>query len=219
MQLCFVATLSQRECVGASVTSADVRRALCQGEVCTQIDTPPQLGPHASLAPPTSSSPSILSPSSSDIPSSPSSKLPSHFSVLNFFQFCVFRLVESGLPNLLSLPAENWPCFVEADPRVHSVVHVQLDHRSVSNIPTMFPARKTFCMAFFGLRQSGRRVPGRALDGHQLLVVEQLHLVAAIWKNTSSSMPRPHHHHNNHHNHHSPPRGLTTLALLNMKHL
>ena len=37
--------LSQRECAGASVTSAEVKRALCQGEVCTQIGTPPQLSP------------------------------------------------------------------------------------------------------------------------------------------------------------------------------
>ena len=37
--------LSQRECVGSSVTSAEVRRALCQGEVYTQIVTHPQLGP------------------------------------------------------------------------------------------------------------------------------------------------------------------------------
>ena len=44
VQLCFMATLSQRECVGASVTSAADRCALCRGEVCMQIDTRPQLG-------------------------------------------------------------------------------------------------------------------------------------------------------------------------------
>ena len=36
---------------------------------------------------------------------------------------------------LLSLPAENWTCFTEANPHVHcvhTVVHVQLDHCSVS---------------------------------------------------------------------------------------
>ena len=37
----------------------------------------------------------------------------------------------------LSLPAETWTCFIEAIPHVfcvHTVVHVQLDHCSVSNI-------------------------------------------------------------------------------------
>ena len=33
MQLCFVATLGRRECVGASVTSAADRCALCRCEV------------------------------------------------------------------------------------------------------------------------------------------------------------------------------------------
>ena len=37
MQLCFVATLSQRECVGASVTSAADTCALCRGEVYMHI--------------------------------------------------------------------------------------------------------------------------------------------------------------------------------------
>ena len=39
--------LSQRECVGASVTSAEVKRARCQGEVYTQIVTLPQLRPRS----------------------------------------------------------------------------------------------------------------------------------------------------------------------------
>ena len=37
MQLCVVATLSQRKCVRASMTSVEVRRALCQGEAYTQM--------------------------------------------------------------------------------------------------------------------------------------------------------------------------------------
>ena len=39
MQLCVVATLSQHECVGASVTSAEFRRALCQGRLWCESDT------------------------------------------------------------------------------------------------------------------------------------------------------------------------------------
>ena len=39
MQLCFVGTLRQRECVGAAVTSAEGRCALCRGEVYMQINT------------------------------------------------------------------------------------------------------------------------------------------------------------------------------------
>ena len=41
------------------------------------------------------------------------------------------------LDHSLSLPAENWTCFIEADPhvhRVHTIVHVQLDHCSVSSV-------------------------------------------------------------------------------------
>ena len=37
----------------------------------------------------------------------------------------------------LSLPAENWTCFIEANPHVHCahfVVHVQLDHCSISSV-------------------------------------------------------------------------------------
>ena len=36
----------------------------------------------------------------------------------------------------LSLPMENWTCFIEAHPHVlcaHSAVHVQCDHRSISS--------------------------------------------------------------------------------------
>ena len=42
--------------------------------------------------------------------------------------------------HLLSLPAENWTCVIEASPHVHcvrSAVHVQLDHRSISRIPNV----------------------------------------------------------------------------------
>ena len=50
MQLFLWRNLSQRECVGASVTIAEVRSTLCQGEVYTLIVTLPQLGPLCDLA-------------------------------------------------------------------------------------------------------------------------------------------------------------------------
>ena len=48
-----------------------------------------------------------------------------------------YRLCRKRLDHLLSLPAENWTCFIEANPHVHcvhTIVHVQLDHCSVSSI-------------------------------------------------------------------------------------
>ena len=86
----------------------------------------------------------------------------------NFFQFTVFcflhlhtmhpalQACRKRFGHLLSLPAENWTCLIEADPHVHcvhSMVHVHLDHRSISNISkcgffssstTIFPAGTTF---------------------------------------------------------------------------
>ena len=38
VEVCFVATLSQQECVGDSVTSTAVRCALCKGQVYTQVN-------------------------------------------------------------------------------------------------------------------------------------------------------------------------------------
>ena len=94
-----------------------------------------------------SSSPSIVSPSSSDISSRPSSTPFNYvFSCPSIFRFLLFHLCtmlpasqacRRRLDHSLSLPAENWTCFVEADPHVHcvhTVIHVQLDHWSVSNV-------------------------------------------------------------------------------------
>ena len=57
------------------------------------------------------------------------------------FHLCTMLLAlqacRKRLDHSLSLPAENWICFIEANPHVHCVhtaVHVQLCHRSVSNI-------------------------------------------------------------------------------------
>ena len=67
-----------------------------------------------------------------------------HF--LAIFRFLLFHLCtmllalqacRKRLDHSLSLPAENWNCFIKASPHVHfvhSVVHVQLDHCSISSI-------------------------------------------------------------------------------------
>ena len=53
-------------------------------------------------------------------------------------QCCLtFQACRKRFDHLLSLPTENRTCFIEAHPHVHcahSVVHVHLDHRSISNI-------------------------------------------------------------------------------------
>ena len=41
------------------------------------------------------------------------------------------------LDHSLSLPTENWTCFIEANPHVHcvhTIIYVQLDHCSISNV-------------------------------------------------------------------------------------
>ena len=45
VEVCVVATLSQRECVGESVTNAEVRCVQCKGQMYMQVDTLPQLSP------------------------------------------------------------------------------------------------------------------------------------------------------------------------------
>ena len=48
-----------------------------------------------------------------------------------------FSTMLTGFDHLLSLPAEMWTPLIEAHPHVHCehyVVHVHLDHRSISNI-------------------------------------------------------------------------------------
>ena len=95
-----------------------------------------------------SSSPSISPPSSSDISSRPSSTpFNSVSSPRSAFPFSAVSHLCTMLPALqacrkrldhsLSLPAENWTCFIEANPHVHcvhTIVHVQLDHCSVTSI-------------------------------------------------------------------------------------
>ena len=69
-----------------------------------------------------------------------------HLVPFPIFRFLLFHLC-TMLPALqacrkrfdhsLSLPAENWTCFIKTNPHVHcvhSVVHVQLHHCSVSNV-------------------------------------------------------------------------------------
>ena len=86
-----------------------------------------------------SPSSSILSSSSSDM-SSCSSPIPfnSFFPaapILHNAAAC--QACRKRLDHSLSLPAENWTCFIEANPhvhRVHTIVHVQLDHRPISSV-------------------------------------------------------------------------------------
>ena len=95
------------------------------------------------------------------------------FSFFNFSQFCSFNRLISDSPPLhtvagltsqsngfghsLSLPAENWTCFIKANPHVHcahSVIHLQLHHRpsrvfrmcGFFSSSTMFPARVFFTL-------------------------------------------------------------------------
>ena len=56
------------------------------------------------------------------------------FCSFNFFQFSPgLQARRTRFDHSLSLPTENWTCFIEASPHLHctsSVVHVHLDHRS-----------------------------------------------------------------------------------------
>ena len=86
-------------------------------------------------------------PSSSDIPSRSSSTpynfcffTPSCFSVMSLHLCTMLPALQAcrkRLDHSLSLPAENWTCFIEANPhvhRAHTVAHVQLDHCSIPNV-------------------------------------------------------------------------------------
>ena len=122
----------------------------------------------------TSPSLSTSSPSASDIMLS--------LSLFHSVQFCCFFFITStdfcffsplhnaaGLKacrkrfeHLLSLPAEIWTCVIVNNPLVrcaHSVVHVQLDHRSISNssnvrilfIRCFQLEQQTFCIEMKGV--------------------------------------------------------------------
>ena len=100
----------------------------------------------ASLAGPTLLQ-STTSPSSSDSLSSLSSALFHQLlPTLCFLIVHLYRILpalqacRNWFDHSPSLPSENWTCFIEANPHVHcahSAVHVQLDHRSISNISNM----------------------------------------------------------------------------------
>ena len=74
-----------------------------------------------------------------------------HHSILSLLLFLLFHSLLSHLCTMLpalqacrkrldhsmSLPAENWTCFIKANPHVHcvhTIVHIQLDHCSVTSV-------------------------------------------------------------------------------------
>ena len=91
-----------------------------------------------------SSSPSISCPSHPDILLQLHSILSLHFVPLLLFllfHLCTMlpalQACRKRLDHSLSLPAENGTCFIEANPHVHcvhTIVHVHLDHSSVSSV-------------------------------------------------------------------------------------